>query len=167
MKLLLILLSLLPCALSQPPKWSTTVQLNLSAPSEELRSQIQSYIERELRTLGDVSVISAGAHFTLQAIVLNVKRPASSSVMGYTIAVVVTEPLASGARDALKAKKTDQVVENYLETINDLLHFRLYTTGTSSLRETCSEIVTDFDSGVLALRRNSWNDIVEDARKSK
>lgn len=104
----------------------------------DITAQIQSYVERELRSLGDVDVDSGKlGQFTIY-ITITKTRTESGFENGYAIATATTElqPCGAGICD-------------------DLLFLNLYTSSPDHIKSAAQEIGTDFDTGVLAKRRKT------------
>lgn len=74
-----------------PLKFSATVQLSISCDDAPLKSQITSYLSRELRSLGDTTVVDGQPDFVISAIVG--KLTAGDELpKGFVIAIRTTKP---------------------------------------------------------------------------
>ena len=69
----ILFLPTLPCIAQAPPKYSGTVQLYISGEDDSLKTQVNSFISRELRSLGDITIVDVKPDFVLQIIVMKIK----------------------------------------------------------------------------------------------
>lgn len=51
-----------------PAKWSATVSVNVSTSVTQFRSDVTSYVSRELRSLGDVSVTDSEPIYVIEIV---------------------------------------------------------------------------------------------------
>jgi len=82
----ILLLTAVPCVAQSPTKYSSTVQLVISCEDESLKDQFNSFLSRELRALGDITVVD-----TRPAIIINL-----------IVVKLSTVKLGSGAFSLLK-----------------------------------------------------------------
>src|ERR1700722_19107437 len=80
----------LSSATAQQPKWTTRVKVRINDTPES--ATIISYLNRNLRSLEDVNIVTSEPHFTIQ-IVSETMRGVSGEHLGYSISSVVTEAL--------------------------------------------------------------------------
>src|ERR1041385_3460071 len=93
--LVFICLRLLP-AQDTPKHWSTTVSLSVDGIMEgPLRNQVQSYIGRELRKLGDITIVDDKPEYTISLIGYNTNTKLGQTV-GFTLSILVTKPVLPG-----------------------------------------------------------------------
>jgi hypothetical protein len=123
-----------------------------------VNKQAESYIKRELRSLGDVKVADYG-EWRLQILAME-DIVGSGRKVGYTLAVVVTRSAIVLASDALKEWKSntglsvdsenDVYAHLLLKLLNEYIYERLYVyargdTPGNDLRDSCEAAVTKFD----------------------
>ncbi len=106
------------------------VQVEITAKSKEVQDAVESYILRELRTLGDVNIVTAKTLLSLKIVVLETRN--QEAVTGYALSVAATRIAACtiGGR-----RRTCELFEDQA----------LYVDSADKLRALCEEIVTDFD----------------------
>lgn len=116
------------------------VEVSVQVKDTKLRDTIESYITRELRTLGDVEVDSPG-FFKIE--VLALENRTSTELLGYTMSVVISH------FSTCTSRKTNS--KGKLETWTcyvQKFHF-LRVGSTDDFRKMCEDVVTDFDTRAL------------------
>ncbi|MET0754442.1 MAG: hypothetical protein ABWZ66_13755 [Pyrinomonadaceae bacterium] len=141
-KVLFLILLVVFCSL---PAFAQTkkifVSVSVESKDTKLRDTIESYITRELRTLGDVEIDNSFGFFKVD--ILAIENEIDGEALGYTISVVISH------FSTCTSKKI--TVKGQLETWNCYVqqdHF-LKTDAVANLRKMCERIVTDFDTRVL------------------
>ena len=154
------------------PKFSTTVQLSIAA-SDEINNLVNSYLSRELRSLGDVKLVEDDPEWIIDIIACQAKDR-TGYVGGVVFSVVIekryrlpVELLLSTVRSAFritsndwdKLKEVRQSLEGAFTEIDnacnfkDLVHHKLRTGNSRDLQSICQEIVADFDAEHLKKQR--------------
>ncbi len=103
---------------------------------DDAQSNIRSYVERELRSLRDVEVVTNSRPDFVLSIVGTRTHLTSGREMGFAFGVAVLEPKRCGEKNCL-----------------DYLTAFVYSGATDDLHRISEDIVTSFDTGILALRR--------------
>ncbi len=108
------------------------VQVEITAKNKEVQDTLESYILRELRSLGDVNIVTAKPLLSLKIVVLETRNQNQETVNVYALSVAATRSVACtiGGR-----RRTCELFEDQA----------LYTNTADKLRAVCEEIVTDFD----------------------
>ncbi len=75
------------------PKYSTTVELNITA-DKEITNEVYSYISRELRSIGDVKLVEDNPDWVINVVAMQTKNIAGHST-GVAFSVVVVAELHS------------------------------------------------------------------------
>lgn len=122
------------------------VALEVNATDSSLKDRVTSYINKELRALGDVDVSDTKPTYKITVIVLPSKLRAGQTI-GYSLAYLVTQPI-EGWADHVSGIDTDarghlaQILDNAVK-IEDL---QLQTGSNDDLRQTVSEMISHFDT---------------------
>jgi hypothetical protein len=149
---------------AQPPtaKYSARVKLSVDVPKDDsLKSQLNSFLGRELRSLGDVTIVDDKPDFVIDVVVTNVLVGRSVSVI--SIATLVSAPLDSDilTDPHLKGAKIDdaqiEFVKSYLKTGSHILDITLHSGPVSDGQDMCKKIIVDFDSRQLDPERKLWS----------
>ena len=109
---LILLLITLRCVAQAPPKYSTTVQLLVSAEDASLNSEFTSYLSRELRGLGDVAIVDVKPRFVLNLIVLKLTSEERRLISGFAVAVLIETPESGEFLDIIKGQVSDAVFQS-------------------------------------------------------
>jgi len=128
----IILLLCTHVSFAEETKPNFKVRLSISA-DEDIKQKAESYLSRELRSLGDVTIVDSGDEYKICIIVLQ-HESESGTLLGYSISVVFGE------------------LDNYLYYLID---HRLYTGGPERLRSRCEDIILDFDNKYLKEKRKT------------
>lgn len=137
------------CALSlhaEDPKYQAHVRVDFSG-DDSLKSDVVSYVKRELRSLADVRVTDSDEAdyiiaLDVQRRILVVGHPAS-----YLVTFLVTQPLHTNVL-AIMAKP------EYVNAFGDYVKVdRCGTWYGPDLRGICADVVTEFDSHELDAAR--------------
>jgi hypothetical protein len=136
-------------------KYSTTIKLEITAP-DRIKNEVQSYMNRELRALGDVTLVDDHPSWEIRVDVMEITTRGIRS--GYAFAFVVTEPLYL---DFLKGANCDQKaksrITNLMENTERLLAFG--NRVSPNIESACKKLVADFDSTTLETDRKTWREM--------
>ncbi len=160
------------CLLAQrpDPNWSTSVKLVLSCCSQEAQDSLLSYIGRELRSLGDVTIKDKNAEYTLHIIVLPIISNAGDQT-GFAVSTVLTQALDidylidKAYADPVQRRGSKWLYE-YKETYLDS---NLLTGGPRGLPDLSRDIVVSIDKEFQERRKiwqQQWEQSVDAARKA-
>ena len=75
----------------QQSKFACRVRLDITG-DDKIKSEISSYISRELRSLGDVTITTGERNLDIEIVALQMQSQGQLNV-GYAFSVVVSEPL--------------------------------------------------------------------------
>jgi hypothetical protein len=163
-KVALILLLTLPCVAQTPAKYSTRVKLLVSGGNDEsLRNQVNSFLGRELRSLGDVAIVNDQPDFVI-AVLVNKPIEGGSVV---SVARLVSSPLNADLLTALFGsgeKGGDsqfQSLKRYITHGSQILDFSLQTGNVSDVQNICKQMIVEFDTRQLDPERQLWNQNVK------
>jgi hypothetical protein len=130
MRILFVILFL---ALSVSAKFTVKVQID---GEKELTEVVQSYLERELRSLGDVEVTdSLSADFIIKGSVLEAYN-ANNTPLGYSLMTVFLS-------------KATCVGDKSNFPCHLLVDYEHGVAGKTTLRKICENIITNFDTKLL------------------
>lgn len=161
----------LPCSaqtIQSAPNFSAKVQLLLTCTDESLKNQFISFLGRELRSLGDVTLVDENADYVIELIVMKVALR-SNEPAGFAVATYVSEPVKSKKwltdcsqfpGSCLTGKVDDRrrsIIEILTNDTQRRLFFQLQTGSLDNMRSTCQDIIADFDVKTLQPNRNLWN----------
>jgi hypothetical protein len=141
-------------------RWSARVQVEVSAPTNDLRDQLVSYITRNLRSLGDVEVVDTNPTFKISIVSLS-NTLMSGQSGGYTISTVILKPLDATQVDLmLKSMDTPEVIVNMVSIMTtDEVEFKDHLLNTGSVYQLpamCQDLVTSLDSRVFENERKQY-----------
>jgi len=185
MKILRIMTPIIICVLltasslkaEEELKPNIKVRLSISA-DEDIKQKTESYLSRELRSLGDVTVVEKGGDCKLNIIVID--RVCLSISVTYEnpsipYIFIVAETLSKSLLEQLTShpdhpeSKFKQEVKQkiIMDSITGLVSVLendglllspktwLYTGSLDNLRSRCEEIIVDFDSNYLKEKRKA------------
>lgn len=157
-----------------PSKFAATVQLSITCDDASLKSQITSYLSRELRSLGDITIVDEHADFVISAIAMTLATE-DGSPRGFVIAIRTTKPERTewwtagwlkaflGVETVSKAKL--EVLKMLHENDEHNLQFTLVKGSLDAVQRHCKQIIADFDTEVLESERKLWNLIYKSTDK--
>jgi len=133
----IILLVCTYVSFAEETKPNFKIALAINCSDEGTNKKTESYLSRELRSLGDVDIVDSGEECKLTAIVVK-DMYKSGEVLGYSLAVLCTIPY---------------ICDNQL--FDHAGSHRLYTTGKDDLRYVCEEIILNFEDDYLKEKRKA------------
>jgi hypothetical protein len=145
------------------PKWQGRVQVNVSGDSKT-DTEVSSFVKRELRALGDVTVAETAPDYVIE-IIAHSTALTTGRVVGYNLSYVVCRPFSTNFFQYLLPPQVDtkllqSICTNYV-SIED--HQLL---GGPDLRALCTKLVASFDSRCLDSDRRSF-DMVKEAFRAR
>ena len=146
------------------PKFNARVEVAVSA-EKEIRGLVISFINRELRSLGDVELVQYNPELVLSILAMEAKAR-NNYPLGVVLSVVILKkfnPKTLSLIVAEEYKKTASIM------MSDLYYYRdhwLRVGSTDDLKDLCSEIVADFDAQYLEESRNSYRELREIWRRT-
>lgn len=142
---------------AQESKPNYRVSVNVSS-KEEIKSNVVSYVSRELRALGDILIVDSEPQYRISIIAMRAESRAGNS-MGYVISTVVTKHI--------QPQHLTQECE-YAETLSQaisifglVLRHDLEITGAESLEKSCKEIVASIDGDVFEKERKEHQRVMD------
>jgi hypothetical protein len=182
MKILRIMTPIIICVLltasslkaEEELKPNIKVRLSISA-DEDIKQKTESYLSRELRSLGDVTVVEKGGDCKLNIIVIDrvclsisvtYENPSIPYifVLAETLSKSLLEQLTSHPESKFKQEVKQKIIMDSITGLvsvleNDGLLLSpktwLYTGSLDNLRSRCEEIIVDFDSNYLKEKRKA------------
>jgi hypothetical protein len=169
---LLLLITALPTRAgtynSAPPivqdKFNCRISVRVSA-DDIIKSRISSLVQRELRTLGDVSIVDYGAEMEVSIVAL-VSALKSGRETGYAFSIVVSDLFPEKFAEMII--KTDlgrddrDGILDYLKRQKEILHHSLLTG--SDLEQMCKRTAAEVDAEVVESKRKDWQ-ALQDLKK--
>ena len=154
-------------------KFATTVHLSISYNADAtVKAQIISFFSRELRSLGDVTVVDEKGHYIISAV--GVPLRAGGKTNGFALAIVfLRQPQeAEWATDRWFHDMigVEQVIPKRLDILRALLQHGpeyldsyLETGPFDSLQNICQKVVALLDTNILDGARKEWNAVFRPA----
>jgi hypothetical protein len=131
-----------------------------------LKTQITSFLGRELRSLGDVTIVDDNADYTLSVVGLTLE--ACGTTTGFALATTfLKSEKAEWAtdkwfHDTFGIEKIEpgrlELARALFRNDNLFLGSALHKGPFSSLEKICQEIIADFDINILNGARKKWNE---------
>ena len=149
----------------EPGKFSTTVKVKVSA-DENIKGRIESYLKRELRSLGDVTVVDEKPSWEICLVALE-QHDVEGEVTSVVLSVVILTPLPADLLGWVLKLNAEQV--DYISRIG-CFHYRahwLKTGPPKGLKDICEGIIADFDSEHLESVREQYQKMSEIFKKTK
>ena len=142
MKTALLFVALCFVGVAQPTaKFNVTVKLDIQS-IDPPKSLVTSYIARELRSLGDVTIVGADEPSDYRIAIIVVSAEQNGSTVGYSVTWLTSRPAALGAGELVRGVHIEK--------------FGVRLGPTDKLQSYCSEIVAEFDSKTLERDRKFW-----------
>jgi hypothetical protein len=85
---LILFVATLPCAAQSTAKYSAKVQLSISCEDDSLKNQFNSFLSRELRSLGDITIVDAKPAILVNLIVVKLSTIKGQS-SGFSVAILI------------------------------------------------------------------------------
>jgi len=153
------------------PKGAFRVAVDVSG-KDEIANKIQSYINRELRRLPDVTVVESKPLYSLSIVAI---ATGGYPLTSYAISLVVNERYSGEtwflkllAKDNKNVKLPESIYEYLDKATKDLVtfeHHELLLVPMDSLRERCEGIVATFDTKFLEPRRIVLQEYLDQKRE--
>jgi hypothetical protein len=151
--------------LQSPPKYSATVHLSVSFSKDDtVKSQIRSFLGRELRSLGDVTIVDEDADYAIVAVGLTLEAAGRTTGFALSATFLKSEKAEWATdkwfHDLFGIEKIElgrlEVARALLRHDDLYLDSVLHTGPFSSLQKICQEIIADFDTNILNPARKKW-----------
>jgi hypothetical protein len=168
-----ILFILGQCAFAQNelPKFSARVQVTVEA-DEPIKSDISSFISRELRSLHDVIITDSKPEYLIRIVAAELTSQGDQYKPGVVLSVIFTEPFPFYLlRSFMSQQKIDEAAINSLESYYSKQEVykgqRLQAGPVYTLHKICEQIVNNFDSEYLEPARKGHQTATEIYKKIK
>ncbi|MBI3698309.1 MAG: hypothetical protein HY238_26165 [Acidobacteria bacterium] len=140
--------------LSQTGSPKTRVKLDVVSKNDTLlQSQINSYVNRELRTLGDVEIVYDNQQYTLSIIAFVIEGTYGTPI-GVAMATTITEPIVTDLfKSVLKSDADKRTVELVFSVYETHINSFLNVGPPGQVQAICKDIVVMFDSSILEMQR--------------
>jgi hypothetical protein len=158
-------------AQTEQQSFSIRVQVSVEAENETLTSKIVSYLNRELRSLGDVVVTDHEPQYKLYIVALEGEFTSGTQTGAIALSTVLTMALkeTTGGRmvKQLLEYKGSEWAFVLIEDERLFLHLWVQTGGTKDLRSLCETIVATIDSKYFEAARRDWQTSQDELSKEK
>lgn len=146
-------------------RFSARVQLVVQTKDAAMKSEATSYINRELRSLGDVIVTDNTPQYLIDVLPMERVRVDGAPMGSIALSVLVTQPLeehwvGTALRRFLEKKEWDSFMNDWGNAKVVLNHMGL-TGPKDQLRSLCETLVAAFDSEVLEPERKIWQEALD------
>lgn len=146
-----------------PEKFSVKVAVSVTADGE-LRENVESYLKRELRTLGDVQIVET--NFEFRIFVIAITNDLGGRDSGFALGVTVARPM-SLLKEEARWLTHEKLGSEDLKSLEKLFDAELiydggsiHVCGRNALRKSCESIITSFDAKTLEPQRESFQSMV-------
>ncbi|MBO2568535.1 hypothetical protein [Shewanella algae] len=153
------------CVVSSPAvaedlqPFSGRVQVSVSA-SDTIKGKIESYLSRELRSLGDVVVTDDNPRWILSIVALE-SESKSGYKTGVELSVVILEPFNNQFVVNMVPEKSKDLVSGMTSSLYSYSGHWLRVGAPEDLRSICNGIIADFDSSELKEARDFWQMMID------
>lgn len=162
---LLVAAAASPCLAHSAP-FHFRIEVSVSAKSNDVRDRVSSYLDRELRSLGDVALVDDHPSYEIEVVALKIKNRNGFSA-GYALSTVVVQPFYSTFLLAL----VKSPAKGFVRRATSNLYYQplqwLNTDSTGHLERICKDIIATFDAQVLEPQRKFMRSLEENSRKGK
>lgn len=164
--ILLFATTILVYAQEQSAKNTFRVTLDVSG-SELIKSEVTSYISRELRSLTDIVLVDSDPDLRIEVVAL-ASKDRLGNLLGYTLSIVVAKRLkpafVRGVIHAFVHKEGERKLMLDLFSSQERLVSHSIVTG-ADLQGLSKKIVADIDGEVIEAERKEWQSIIDDVNK--
>jgi hypothetical protein len=154
----LLFLAIFPCGAQTPVKYSSTVQLLITCDDDSMKNQFSSFVGRELRALGDITIVDAKPDIVITSVIVK-HTGVTQAINGFSVATLITSPESTGSLDLIKDKLEPWILlflKNEMAEGSNILKFDLRIGSLRDLKSISEELVADFDAKILNPRRKFW-----------
>jgi hypothetical protein len=155
----ILFLTTLHCAAQAPIKYSASVQLLISCEDVSLNTQFGSFLRRELRSLGDITIVDSKPDYVVNLVALKLTG-AGNSISGVSVAVLIVSPQNADFLNVVKDKLEDWRFER-LKQMTDgasyILDFKIRSGSLDDVKSVSEKIIADFDATILEPGRKTWS----------
>lgn len=159
-----ILLYPFTCFATGLPPFSARVSVVVSADNN-IKPKVESYIDRELRSLGDVVVTDDNPDWILNIVALESKTKGGYE-SGVVLSVVALKSFDKEAVMSTVSARNKGWVSDAISNLHEFSSHSLRIGAPEELRSICSGIVADFDTKFLQPQRKYWQTVIDDCQKT-
>ena len=164
--LTLVIIFLLPnLEVSAEDNLEFRVGLFVSA-EESIKSQIQSYISRELRALGDIIQSTDNYEYDMTIIALKVKTKGGQET-GVVLSINIHRKFDNQLMSFMFKEEYEKSGTTWLGGLYYYPEHWLRIGSNDDLQPLCKEIITDFDSKILQKKRDDYQKMLDSIKKIK
>ena len=156
--------------------YETEVRVSVTCSDEHTKQSINSYVKRELRSLGGVKIVEQDEQWGIHIIAIKGKSKSGRHLhyaMGYTFTERTSKYISESVirtfielTDIFHKDNIDDL-DKWLESpIKRYISSALQVGGTDSLRELCEDLVVDFDTAILEPAKQEYLDFIKRMIKS-
>jgi len=133
------------------------IKVNVSG-DPSIKTLVSSYLNRELRALGDVELVNNNADWSMSIICAQ-----TESIGGYPssvlLSVVITELYPNAAIVSMLPTESKQPGDEITSNLYLARDHWVRSGSQGNLQEICSKIVADFDTLYLEKERQRWKNV--------
>jgi len=141
------------------------VQVAVSA-SDSIKGKIESYLSRELRSLGDIVITDDNPRWILSVVALEAESKGGYKT-GVVLSVVILEPFNNQFVVNMVPEKTKELVSGMTSSLFSYSGHWLRMGAPEDLRSICNGIIADFDSIELKSARDLWQKMIDYQKSQK
>lgn len=139
-------------------KYSTTIKLVISA-DDEIQNQVYSYISRELRSLGDVTVVEDDPQWIIQIVAIQ-RKSKSGHKLGYAFSEIILSPFRPIYLKNLFCENDYKSLQAFTKDLVEVEGHRIRIYPEGQLQDICQELVADFDVEHLKPEREFLEEVL-------
>jgi hypothetical protein len=139
--------------------FSARVRVTVTA-DESIKGMVSSYLNRELRSLGDVELVDDNPEYEIRFLAVETKS-LSGQKTGVAFSVITSEYFDNQSISFTFQPKYKEMGLRATAGLEHNLDHRMEMGSTSELEKICKEIVADLDAKTLGESRRSFREMKE------
>ncbi|MGR6799591.1 hypothetical protein ACU6VJ_17220 [Sphaerotilus sulfidivorans] len=143
------------------------ISVDVSCDDQALKSQLTSFVNRELRALRDVDIVTTNANYKVQIVAIAVTLRNGNNV-GNAVSLVISSPIGdwNWALSNTLSPESKKAIAAMLASQYSLDDHRLLVGAVDGLQQQITQVIVDFDATTLEPSRK-FRQILRDAQGTK
>ncbi len=147
------------------------IRVAISCEDQDLRLEIESYVQRELRSLKDCVTVQTNSNYTLDLVVLP-QRDVAGRLLGYTLSTVCLQqlwpqPSAQTILEKAVVPEWRDLISAEMAKSQRMEFHEMRSCAKDREKVLCEKIVARFDSEVLEPSRKTQARLIEYFKRKK
>jgi hypothetical protein len=139
------------------PRFSAKVKVSVEG-EESVNSSVSSYLNRELRSLGDVELVDKDHEWEISVLIL-ATRSVGGQNMGFVLSTVIIPTFSNQWLREYLIPKYQDLVLNITSGLSYYPKQWINIGGTKDIQEICKRIIANFDTTCLEENRKVFRQI--------